>query len=66
MVYRTGLDRPPTEDPVPRALAGAIPAGCPLQSELLERAAARGRLTVAEVGLGHRAVLTAARTVGLR
>jgi len=35
-------------------LAGAIPAGCALQSELLERAAACGRLTVAEVTLGTR------------
>ena len=46
-------------------LAGAIPAGCALQSELLERAGPCGRLTVAEVALGHRAVLTAVRTVGL-
>ncbi len=46
-------------------LADAIPAGCPRQGQLLERAAACGRVTVAEVALGHRAVLTALRTVPL-
>jgi hypothetical protein len=46
-------------------LAAAIPADCPRQTRLLERAAARGRVTVAEVALGHRAVLTGLRTVPL-
>jgi hypothetical protein len=42
---------------------GAVPAACRRRDGLLERAAACGRIAVAEVALGDRAVLTALRTV---